>query len=607
MKKSIYSFYTLLILCTITTHLLAEEPTYYLPTQYITPSGYGMTENELGLRMSLISQKNYTLTEPKDLGMLIPSVYPIGSAVSTIRMNGATAEYTKVLLNGMSLSDPMNTQGGAYLEDILLSGSNIEIIQNSVPLYGTGAVAGVINIIPSAVSQLSLNLSNNQYRSNGSFPILNNETWLSQLNFSYLYDKSRSNLTNTSELDRKEIYNLHWFNTIHCNTWNFTVNFSKLASTLNLDDFMGSPIDDPNYYATSDRFLTHISAKKSISQESEFIIGYQHSYLNRNSINPTDNIAPFTDVTSHYYGHEQTLKLDYLTQTSIGKIRSAIDLIRTSALSDENWSGWITTMDCTEDSGTWMLQDQWSIANIHFLAASTIYFSNRPSQWTGSLSSVTPLTDNTQLKLTTASSFRSPSLYELYSASGSPTLNCEIGTNYSAGIEHQWQNIQLSFFVSYLDINSKIDWVMTDPTFFQGKYFNRSHFGNTVFEANATAKKLDIFDSASVGIIINNPDADTALVRIPKYKIVLTGINKWNPITMTTEIMIKSQAKDLVNNEYQRLDGVGLMNWGMGYRLSDTQEVSLQVNNVTNTIYSDVIGYNTPGREIWLGMKWMRF
>lgn len=86
-----------------------------------------------------------------------------GPPGSTTRMNirGAGAEYVKVLVDGIDISDPSSTKTSAHFEHLLVGDvSRIEVLKGSQStLYGGDAVGGVISIETKAATKPGFSIS----------------------------------------------------------------------------------------------------------------------------------------------------------------------------------------------------------------------------------------------------------------------------------------------------------------------------------------------------------------------------------------------------------------------------------------------------------------
>ena len=155
MKKKIFVVAALLI----GSHLLAQEDTISktMDEVVITANKFPQKESGTGKLVSLFTKEQIEKSGAKDLsqllndqtGIIINGATSNQGTYKSVYMLGATSAYTLILLDGVPLNDPTGV-GGTF--DIrLLSIDNIERIEilkgSQSTLYGSNAVAGVINII----------------------------------------------------------------------------------------------------------------------------------------------------------------------------------------------------------------------------------------------------------------------------------------------------------------------------------------------------------------------------------------------------------------------------------------------------------------------------
>src|SRR5215831_1732797 len=155
MKKKIFVVAAVLI----GSHLLAQNDTASktMNEVVITANKFPQKESGTGKVVSVITKEQIERSGGKDLsqllneqtGIIINGAPSNQGTYKSLYVLGATSAYTLILLDGVPLNDPTGV-GGTF--DIrLLSLDNIERIEilkgSQSTLYGSNAVAGVVNII----------------------------------------------------------------------------------------------------------------------------------------------------------------------------------------------------------------------------------------------------------------------------------------------------------------------------------------------------------------------------------------------------------------------------------------------------------------------------
>lgn len=130
----------------------------------ITSSKFPKSKNETGKVLTIIDADELNRAAGKDLAQVLNE--QVGLAINgansnagkdkSVYLRGAKSEYTLILVDGIPLTDPSSVTGGAY--DLRLLSLNqverIEIMKGSQStLYGSDAIAGVINIITKSQSE----------------------------------------------------------------------------------------------------------------------------------------------------------------------------------------------------------------------------------------------------------------------------------------------------------------------------------------------------------------------------------------------------------------------------------------------------------------------
>lgn len=124
----------------------------------VTATRFHKNQSETGKVLTVISREQLEQSAGKDLsqvlnqqvGLVVNGANSNPGKDKSLYLRGATNAYTLILMDGVPLNDPSGVTGGAY--DLRLINTDwidhIEILKGSQStLYGSDAIAGVINII----------------------------------------------------------------------------------------------------------------------------------------------------------------------------------------------------------------------------------------------------------------------------------------------------------------------------------------------------------------------------------------------------------------------------------------------------------------------------
>lgn len=171
----------------------------------VTASKFQQTQRETTKPAIIITRADIERSGGKDLpqllnsqsGIRVNNSYATPSENSGLFLQGAAASYTLILVDGLAITDPSGTGGTFDLRMIPLADiERIEIIKGSQStLYGTDAIAGVINIITRNGSENLINstgsLSYGRYNTfNGNVGVNGQAAEQVRYNFNYSRESS---------------------------------------------------------------------------------------------------------------------------------------------------------------------------------------------------------------------------------------------------------------------------------------------------------------------------------------------------------------------------------------------------------------------------------
>jgi vitamin B12 transporter len=457
MKKKIFVVAAVLI----GSHLLAQEDTVSktMDEVVITANKFPQKESGTGKVVSIITKEQIEKSGGKDLsqllneqtGIIINGATSNQGTYKSLYVLGATSAYTLILLDGVPLNDPTGV-GGTF--DIrLLSLDNIERIEilkgSQSTLYGSNAVAGVINIIskkPVHAKPLLGGLvtygSYNSFKGNAT---VSQKTKVFEYDVNYTYNStdgiSESKDTSGTAAFDKDGFKQHAVQAIV--GVNVTGNF-KLSPYYRFTEFKGGYdadafIDAPNHYTAS-----LVNA------------GLTGHYV-------------YKAGTIHFnYGYDLT-KRDYLSQ--YGEYNTKGKFHQAEAYSDHHFNDNVRLV-AGLNYQSYRIDAPDTTNSILSPYASLILKSNKGfnveiggrfnhhnqygNNFTYSFNPSYLVHDKVKLFINITSGFRPPSIFELFGTFGAnPNLKPEKSTTQEAGLQAMTLAKKLEFTVTVFNRNIK--------------------------------------------------------------------------------------------------------------------------------------------------------
>ncbi len=208
--------------------------------------------------------------------------------------------------------------------------------------------------------------------------------------------------------------------------------------------------------------------------------------------------------------------------------------------------------------------------------------------------------DSWRATASVSNAFRAPTFNELYYPGfGNPSLMPEHSVNREAGLHYaaNGQRVDVVYFDNkignlivygaaplYLPYNINQAKINGQELSYAGD------FGNAHLRASATFQ--------------NPRDANTGLVLVRRAKEFGNfGVNQdFGVLNLGAEVRYSGARQDGVNT----LPGYQLLNLTARYQIDKNLNLSARVGNLFNRSYSEVYGYNTPGRTLFVGLSYQQ-
>jgi vitamin B12 transporter len=628
----------------ISSLLQAQDTTRILDEVILTANKYPNKTSLTGKVVTIISREQLEKSGGKDLsqllteqaGVLISGANSNAGKDKSLYLRGGYVSHTLITMDGIPVYDPSGIGGNFDIRNLNVSNiERIEILKGSQStLYGSDAIAGVINIItkkttgkPLAGNARVSYGSNETFRTNTG---INGKKGIVDYNASYSFHTTNG-INETISDDNfpaadKDKFEQHSFQT------NFGI---KPTASVYIQPFFryGTIKGDIDQGAFTDE-LDYTYSQKSwqAGLRNELTLGkskftFLYSYNNIERIYTDDSIKSRNgyDIYSrgNYNGSEhfidaylhvplnRQIKLtggidfrssqsdqDYLSISSFGpySTKYANDSL------NQNQLGIYTAVNWNAASGFNL--ELGGRVNIHSEYGSHFVFNINPSYLI-----------NKQVKVfaNLSSAYRTPSLYQLFSEYGNRELDPEAGFTGEAGAQYfSVDNKFTGRAVVFSRMVNDVIFFFYNPVTFSSQYINQDKQKDHGFELEASYKianttTLKAFYTYTTGeITTRQAGKDTTynnLLRRPKSSI---GINLTSQVSknffISTNIMSVGKRKDAYFDNttfttvYTTLKNYALWDIYAEYGfIKNKLKLFTDLRNITNSKYTEISGFNTLG------------
>ncbi len=535
-----------------------------------------------------------------------------GGTVSTF-IRGATSEQTLVLIDGVPVNDPAGLGHGADLSQIPAQNiERIEVLRGpQSTLYGADAIGGVINVITKngagpAGGEVSFEA--------GSFNTFNETVAVrgGASNYNYSVGVSRQDSDGISSAAEKngnpEKDGYHRTDLSSKLGWtpvdefeaNVLVRWNK--AEYDYDDFMnGRPVDGDNQ-GDSDLVLLYGEAKGKLwdglwrpriggsffsqSRTDTSSVGNSSfdSLLHKLEWQNDLYLGDANIVTAGAEVQQESAESTYESSGYVDQFDRKTARHRSAYAQDILTTGPLTTtvggrMDSYDSFGT---ENTWRAAPSYDLAAT-----------------------GTRFKGSYGTGFKAPSLFQLYSTYGSPDLNPETSKGWDAGVEQKIAGDYLLVGATYFENNFDD---LIDYDFVTMKYGNINRAETRGVETFVTAKPDK---SLSVRLAYTyteteNKNTGEPLLRRPRNKVSCDTTYAFTEKFKGTASVIyvgERVDEDFVTYTAATLGGYTLVNLYASYDVRKNVTVFGRLENLFDEQYEPAIGYGSPGRAGYGGVK----
>ena len=630
MKKKI--FFVAAVLFSSYAHAQQDSAVQSLDEVIVTANRIQQKQSSTGKTVTVIGKDVLEKSKGRSVaqvlneqaGIAINGALNNTGSVQTVYMRGANSGRVLVLLDGIPVGDPSFISNEVDLNFFSLNDvERIEIAKGcQSTLYGSDAIAGVINIITIKKNMdkpfnFKTTLSAGNYKSfrgnlqfygkSGKFSYQTKFTSIGTGGFSAAHDSTGKkgfdhdgyfgNLANAS-LQYQANKNLSFRTFLQHSSYKSSVDGSAFVDdkdfTINNRNLTtGVGFQFKNSLLTLTGNYQYSENKRKFLNDSGFVSGFskydRDNYFSKSHYAEMFATIPLNDQVTLIQGFDYrrgSYNNNYLSISAYGPYTSSFRDTSVNQLSLFNSLLYVgPSKKLNIELGARL--------NIHSRYGSNHTFTFSPSY---------SVNNHFRLFGSIATGYKAPGLYQLYSEFGNQDLKPEESINYEAGMQHQLKNLTQKAVFFYREIKNGIDFDNNNYV-----YFNFPKQNVRGFEYEASLQLSQSFSIKGNYTYINGTDItqsrltfkDTSynyLLRRPAHNVNLI-LNYRHKEKYSASISGKYVSDRLDVTGYQQPDGVlkgyFLFNAYADFSIKSNLRVFADVQNITNSVFYDQRGYNS--------------
>lgn len=554
-------------------------------------------------------------------------------SLTSVFMRGTDSRHTKILVDGIDVSDPSTVTRVFDLGQLLTADvDRIEVLRGPQSgLYGADALGGVISIVTKAGSGPAKASGTVEA---GSFGTFNQTARLSgseaQFNYAFNFAHFRTDSTPVTPLEllppgRQRIDDFYDNRTYS----------TKLGAELNDNfgvNFVGR-YTDATFRNTGEDFTFFPSVPAAAQSEQiarqlftrgEVTWSPFERFKNYFGVNYTNHItsrfSPDTGFGSFLsIDRGERIKFDWRSVTSLLPGQTLVTGL-------ENETERFRTDTGTPENGNRAayVELQSELEKRFFLVSNIRIDSNDRfgdhTTYRLAPAFIVPVTE-TKLKGSYGTGFKAPTLFQLFASFpptffGNPALQPEKSKGYDFGFEQPLADNRVRFGATYFhnDITGFINPTTVGFDFSFGfpipvqEYTNVDQFTSSGVEAFGTVQitpQLGLRGDYTYTQV--NAEKEFALLRKPRHKASLTAV--WTPIeslSISSTLLFVSSWRDLLRGDTTQFvdqPGYTVVNVAANYTVNENATLFGRVDNLFNEQYQDPNGFDRPGVGVFAGLR----
>lgn len=650
----------------ISSHLFAqfvpqqrEDSSKLMNEVTVTASKFSTKTTQTGKVVTIITRQDIEHAGSRDLAQVITDlggVFINGfngnfGKEKNIYLRGAKVDYTLITIDGMPAYDASGIGSNFDIRNIAVDNvERIEILKGSQStLYGSDAIAGVINIITKKGGTKPVSVSGTAHY--GSFNTFRGNLDLngSQKGFDYNIGYAHVNTKGFSEAQKPanatDLFDKDGYhqNSLQANFgWQAGKSvriqpffrYTKFKGDLDQDAFT----DEKDFTNTNKNIQAGLHNVIAVGKGQ---LNVQYQFINTKRFYLDDSTESrngyYTYNRQSYNAHEHFAEAFVVYPIHAIKLTAGADF--RSSNTDYNalnvtpaFPPYVPTPTTTEtaSSGDSVKQSQigvYAALNYtlnHFNIETGGRFNHHSEYGSNFAFNVNPsYLVNKMVKVfaNLSSGYKTPSLYQLFSLYGNKELKPENSLNTEGGLQVFTKNEKNSLRVVYFNRTIKdIIAFLPLPSYPYGQYINQDQQKDHGFEAEASSRLFDkiqlkaVYNYVTGKVSTKQNGKDTAyfnLLRRPKSTFnFFAGSQLTKALYVNAQLNAVGKRKDVyfdpVTYESQdiTLKSYVVLNFYAEYGFQNNRlKLFADLRNITDRHYSDIYGYNTAGFNAYGGLR----
>jgi len=626
----------------ISSQLHAQDSTSVkqLDEVIVTANRVEQKQSSTGKMITVINQETLQRNAGKTLSEIIN--YQAGIFINgannnagtnpDVYLRGAGTGNTLILIDGIPVGDPSNINNTFDLNMISIGQvERVEILKGAQStLWGSDAVAGVINIITKKAGKNSFNPT--ALISYGSYQTLRGNVGLNgtikKFSYQLVYDFMNTGgfpvaHDSTGKMNFKnDDFKQHSFQATL--GYQFNDHFSFKAFS-NLSKYHGST--DPGAFQNDkDDYFDNKNGLQNLEllyTKKGMQIHLSQSFLqtSRSYLNDSASVSGF-DMYSKgdYHGNTAITEL-FGNFVLSNKITLVSGLQRMAQQTDQHYLSismygpYETALGDSAKANNMAMYHSILISGIGGFDVEAGFRINHHSIYGNNLTyTFNPsyrLNNLVKLFINISSAYKTPSLYQLYSEYGNKNLRPEKSSNYEIGVQVFAKNKQSSFRVGAFKRDIKDLFVFyTDPNTYASQYINRDQQHDFGFELETNivfTKKTNWVSNLTYvdGEGENQGIKTKNLYRRPNFTFNSTfSTELFKGVTFAPSFrFVGNRLKGMYDAGPDKMPSYYTIDLYLGYALSKKCRAFIDLRNITNQEYFDIVGYNSKRFNMMAGIN----